>query len=140
MVHKNGEEFSLTELECQGEKLDMGENLLKSFRTSRGLSQQALADLLGVARNYIYLIESGRKPVTESIRARLDLLGRDPANSLNELDSEANADKRASNTLADIAARLEALDARVSSVERLLLKLLAEPPEKRAKALQEAVK
>lgn len=118
----------------------MGENLLKSFRTSRGLSQQALADLLGVARNYIYLIESGRKPVTESIRARLDLLGRDPANSLNELDSEANADKRASNTLADIAARLEALDARVSSVERLLLKLLAEPPEKRAKALQEAVK
>ena len=107
------------------EKLDMSENPLKNFRTSRGLSQQALADLLGVARNYIYLIESGRKPMTESIRLRLDSLGDKAANSNNELDSEANIDNRASNTLSGIAARLDALDARVSSVERLLLRLLA---------------
>lgn len=46
-------------------------------------------------------------------------------NSLNKLDSEANADNRASDALSGIAARLDALDARVSSVERLLLRLLA---------------
>ena len=108
------------------EKLDMSENFLKSFRTSRGLSQQALADLLGVARNYIYLIESGRKPMTESIRQRLDSLDDNSANDNKKLDSEAYSDNRASNILSSFNARLDALDARLATIEKLLLRLVAD--------------
>jgi transcriptional regulator with XRE-family HTH domain len=43
-------------------------------RTRHRLTQQALAERLGVAKNYIYLIESGRKPLTKAISQKLSEL------------------------------------------------------------------
>ena len=42
------------------------------------MTQQELADRLGVAKNYIYLIESGRKPLTDSIRSSVEKLDSPP--------------------------------------------------------------
>lgn len=42
-------------------------NRLYEVRKSLGLTQLELANRLGIAKNYVYLIESGRKPLTESV-------------------------------------------------------------------------
>ena len=49
-------------------------NWLLEARKSLKMTQQELADCLGVAKNYIYLIESGRKPLTDSIRCAVEKL------------------------------------------------------------------
>lgn len=49
-------------------------NWLLEARKKLGMTQQELADRLGVAKNYIYLIESGRKPLTDSIRDAVEKL------------------------------------------------------------------
>jgi len=47
---------------------------LSDFRRRNGLTQQALADRLGVSRNYVALIENGRKPFTEKMRTKLSIV------------------------------------------------------------------
>ena len=39
---------------------------LRKARRVRGISAQQLADMTGLTRNYIAMIESGRKPMTET--------------------------------------------------------------------------
>lgn len=39
---------------------------LRKARRVRGISAQQLADMTGLTRNYIAMIESGRKPMTDS--------------------------------------------------------------------------
>ena len=51
-------------------------NWLLETRKSLKMTQQELADRIGVAKNYIYLIESGRKPLTESIKSAVEKLDR----------------------------------------------------------------
>lgn len=96
------------------------ETSLKDFRESRGLTQQALADRLGVAKNYIYLIESGRKPMTAGLRRKLDDLEKGESNQPGQLDGETNN--------IDITARLDELSTRLSALERLLLQVLSRLP------------
>lgn len=40
---------------------------LKMARVKRGLTQRQMADILGVERNHVYMVESGRRPVTERL-------------------------------------------------------------------------
>lgn len=47
---------------------------LSEVRRSLKMTQQELAEAVGVARNYIYMIESGRKPMTESIMIAVEKL------------------------------------------------------------------
>jgi transcriptional regulator with XRE-family HTH domain len=47
---------------------------LATFRLQNRLTQEKLAAQLGLSRNYIYLIESKRKPMTGKLKARLALL------------------------------------------------------------------
>lgn len=91
---------------------------LKAFRESRGLTQQALADRLGVAKNYIYLVESGRKPMTEGLRRKLDTLARGATNSAKRLEGETNK-------IVVSAADIEDIKARLANIERLMIQLLA---------------
>lgn len=54
--------------------MEKDSNWLFEARKKLKMTQQALADRLGVAKNYIYLIESGRKPLTDSIRSAVEKL------------------------------------------------------------------
>lgn len=49
--------------------------LLRRFRTARGLSQQRVADLAGIARPYLSQIEGGQRGRAETLTAICDALG-----------------------------------------------------------------
>lgn len=59
-------------------------NWLLETRKALKMTQQELADSLGVAKNYIYLIESGRKPLTESVRHAVERLDSYPHTNLTQ--------------------------------------------------------
>lgn len=46
-------------------------NSVFDTRIKLGITQQTMAELLGVAKNYVYLMESGRKPITDIIEKKL---------------------------------------------------------------------
>lgn len=46
-------------------------NSVFDTRMKLGITQQTMAELLGVAKNYVYLMEAGRKPITETIEKKL---------------------------------------------------------------------
>lgn len=43
----------------------MNKELLRFMRASKGMTQQELADLMGVTQSLIYAYEKGRKPIAE---------------------------------------------------------------------------
>ena len=45
----------------------MARKWLKELRTSKGLTQQRMADMLGMSRQYYHLIESGNRKATLDI-------------------------------------------------------------------------
>ena len=49
-------------------------NRLYEIRLLLGLTQAELGKRLGVSKNYIYLIESGRKPLSQKIRDLAEML------------------------------------------------------------------
>lgn len=51
-------------------------NLVFEVRIKLGITQKVLAEMLGVAKNYVYLMESGKKPITDTIRTKLDELAK----------------------------------------------------------------
>lgn len=53
------------------------ENSSKRFvsaRKQRGLTQEQFAEMLGISGNYVYLIESGKKPAGPKLLEKLELL------------------------------------------------------------------
>lgn len=51
--------------------MDMAEEV-REDRLARGLTQRQLADILGVDRNFISMVESGRRSFSERIRKRFE--------------------------------------------------------------------
>ena len=49
-------------------------NPVFAARNRLGMSQQEFADLIGVSNNYIWMLEDGRKPISEKIQKKLDAL------------------------------------------------------------------
>lgn len=43
----------------------MNRELLRFMRASKGMTQQELADLMGVTQTLVYAYEKGRKPIAE---------------------------------------------------------------------------
>lgn len=91
---------------------------MKEIRTSLNLSQREFADALGVSRNYITLIEMGRRTPSDELRRKAAQLA----------NGEKLANSNGADKFADTAyARLASIDARLATIEQLLLKLLAKP-------------
>lgn len=113
--------------------------------SEKGMPWGKIASSLGVSRQMICAVRAGEKRFGVVVEKRLDELIASSQMTTNDNQEirlpqgTPNIDKLLQGQ-AQLLARLEALDARVSSVERLLLKLLAEPSEKGTTALREAVK
>jgi len=60
---------------------------LFEVRERLGLKQRELADLLGVATNYISMIEAGRKPFSPKLIKKLELLESNFSNQQNNSES-----------------------------------------------------
>lgn len=99
----------------QEKNIDFQSNRLKAYRIKKNLSQKELAEMLGVARNYVYLIESGRKPITESIEKKLSML---------ENSEIVKFDSKSIDQFSNFENRL-------SSIESLLIQVLAELRKKK---------
>lgn len=80
-------------------------HFIRAWRKARGLTQQQLADQVGIDRSYLSNIETGRRrydqPFLEAAAARLrctpaDLISRDPANGddLEQLVASLSGDNR----------------------------------------------
>ena len=102
-------------------------NSIKQLRENLHLTQEKMAERLGITRNYLALIETGRRSVPPRVKEIVESI----SNNVTE-DAEENQLPHDNQTVdklfqgqAQLLARLESLDARVSSVERLLLRLLA---------------
>jgi transcriptional regulator with XRE-family HTH domain len=52
---------------------------LLDFRQRLGLTQQELADRIDVSRNYIALVENGKKPFSDKLKAKLSLVNNSPS-------------------------------------------------------------
>ena len=51
----------------------MARKWLKELRTSKGLTQQRMADMLGMSRQYYHLIESGNRKATLDIELAAEI-------------------------------------------------------------------
>lgn len=60
-------------LDCQYKILDFFSmsNLVQDARMKLGITQQELGELLGITKNYVWMLESGQKPVSKKVAARL---------------------------------------------------------------------
>jgi transcriptional regulator with XRE-family HTH domain len=105
-------------------------NSLFETRMRLKMTQKDIADKLGVARNYVYLMESGRKPVTDTITQKLTELEscqvlatpsppaspcRYPESCDLQLEFSQVRDE-----LTSVDARLSAMTAQLETVTRLL--------------------
>ncbi len=46
-------------------------NPIQDARIQLGITQQELGELLGITRNYVWMLESGQKPMSKKVAARL---------------------------------------------------------------------
>jgi transcriptional regulator with XRE-family HTH domain len=53
-------------------KLDLTPSGILTFRNSLGLTQEELGARLDVSGNYVWMLESGKKPIGEKIARRLN--------------------------------------------------------------------
>ena len=87
---------------------------VRNFRTRAKLSQAELGDSLGVSGNYIYLIESGRKPPGPSLLKLFERMEQSPA-----YNSESSSTARGSRPAHGDSAQSNAFHALIST-EQLL--------------------
>jgi transcriptional regulator with XRE-family HTH domain len=98
-------------------------NSLFSTRMRLKMTQKDIADKLGVARNYVYLMESGRKPVTDTITQKLTELEtaevREPPAAYST-PADRPADRADASRLDDVVNRLDKMQTQIDTVIRLL--------------------
>lgn len=76
--------------------MDFSTCTLRAARDELGITQQEMAEKLGVSRNYVCMIETGEKPFSSKLRKKLVEIAAQKVNiSANQSDEirEANANK-----------------------------------------------
>ena len=95
---------------------------IRNIRESLHLTQVEMAKRLGITRNYLALIETGRRPLPEKIKET----AADLCNNVTEID-DVSEEPHGKQALSELIDKVASLDARLATIEQLLLKLLAEP-------------
>ena len=87
------------------------DSTLVNIRRKMGLTQDKMASLLGISRNYLAQLESGRKPPSPRVTAMAEAL--------------VNRESTPKTPDVDLAARLASIESRLDRLERILLDVLA---------------
>ena len=93
-------------------KVENFSNPVLDARTKLGITQAELADSLGISRNYLWLLERGRKPITPAMRAKIQALASGQASPVN-LSKDSNQLDRIEIALSEIRSLLAQLLARI---------------------------
>lgn len=107
---------------------------LRALREALGLTQKELAERLGVARNYVYLVETGKKTMSKKLDLAIDKAFPSSISVIGNSGPVAVGSPGASLGGASppgegaLSARVAALEARVSALERALVATLAKEP------------
>lgn len=101
-----------------GQIVDPSADGIKRVRKTLGLSQAELALKLGYSRNYVTLMEIGRKPITDGVVSKLRLL-------VDQSPSRASPALGAGTSNAELAARLDRMQAELDTLTKLLGAALA---------------
>lgn len=91
-------------------------NPILTARTEAGKTQAEFAEILGISRNYLWMLESGRKPITPKMLAKINALDV-PSTSQELLTQSPNQLDRLVAALERIADALEKLMARQETVK-----------------------
>ena len=107
-------------------KMTTNQKLFFLFR-EKGMAWGEIASCLGVSRQMICAVRAGKKRFGDVVEKRLDDLisSSQMTTSVNQENQLPHDNQTVDKLFQELLARLESLDARVSSVERLLLRLLA---------------
>lgn len=91
-------------------KLDLTPSGILTFRISLGLTQEELGERLDVSGNYVWMLESGKKPIGEKISRKLSELafGAKSADPI-ELEKWRNRAEEAEAKLAALKMEISAL-------------------------------
>ncbi len=98
---------------------------IKTIREQLHLTQEKMAERLGITRNYLALIETGRRSVPPKVKEALETI----CNNLpeaNRLPHDNQVVDKLLHSHAELVARMDSLDARLATIEQLLLRLVAD--------------
>ena len=92
---------------------------LATIRNDLGMTQQEMADFIGVARTYVAMVESGSKPFSEKMRQKII------QKTSTDSESESTKVDKMQEKSIDIEDVSE-IKQRLSAIETLLVQVLAE--------------
>ena len=101
---------------------------IREIREALHLTQVEMANRLGITRNYLALIETGRRSVPEKVKEIASELCNNvtETNDVTESPHVNQTIAELTSQMASMSARLDALDARLATIEKLLLRLVAD--------------
>lgn len=91
---------------------------LATIRNDLGMTQQEMADFIGVARTYIAMVESGSKPFSEKMRQKII-----QKVSTNSECKPTEVDKMQEKSI-DFEERLREMERKLFTIESLLLQIV----------------
>lgn len=101
---------------------------IREIREALHLTQVEMANRLGITRNYLALIETGRRSVPEKVKVIASELCNNVTET-NDVTESPHVNQKIdelTNQAASLSARMDSLDARLATIEKLLLRLVAD--------------
>ena len=95
---------------------------IKALRLSSGMTQSELATVVGVSRNYIAMIESGRREPSRHLLSSIN----EACNNANKKVITSDNNLPDTSSIRHITTAIDDMRSRLSTIEQLLLRLVAE--------------